>query len=176
MYCGSESERNKIKYMFHIIFESVVRWLAPVLVFTSEEAYSCRYGENSELESVHLNEFFDIEEIASKFNNLDEIKSRWTKIREIRTAINIALEESRSAGSISASLQANIEISCQKEYHNEKWDIIAIVSSFKCIDSQEVSVKVNLADGVKCERCWKIEQVNNISVCKRCEKIIDNLH
>ena len=72
-------------------FQCLVKWIAPILCFTAEEA--C-FVYNDENDSVHFYTYFDIPKIWK--NN--QISSKWEKIRKFRSKVTASLEEARNQG------------------------------------------------------------------------------
>ena len=159
----------------------MVRWLAPSLVFTCEEAWQSK-GNTS---SIHLEEFLKID---TKFKNY-RIAKKWEQIKDIRKVITGALEIKRADKTIGSSLESHIDVYLSKEIKSiiENIDLseIAITSSatlivgknpssgFSLGDIKDVTVDVKKAKGTKCKRCWKFDsEINSSDICKRCSVVI----
>ena len=89
--------------VLNIILESLLKWFAPILVFTTDEIYSLI---NKKEESIHEHSFV---EIPDKWKN-NELKDKWEKLFKIKQEANIAIEEKRSNKEIGSSLEAEIKI------------------------------------------------------------------
>jgi isoleucyl-tRNA synthetase len=102
LYCDPASSvtRRSALTVIDQLFRCVVTWLAPVLVFTAEEAWLARFGEESG--SVHLQQF---PIIPPEWRN-DELAARWTRIRRVRRVVTGALEIERAQKRIGSSLEA----------------------------------------------------------------------
>ncbi|SVA36482.1 uncharacterized protein METZ01_LOCUS89336, partial [marine metagenome] len=89
IYCDSfnSKKRRAARTLLDILFNYIVRWLAPFLVFTCEEAWK---SKGSGL-SIHLEEFFKTD---MKFKN-DVIAKKWEKVKDVRKVITGALEVKR---------------------------------------------------------------------------------
>tara|TARA_Y100001960_G_C14182708_1_gene591071 strand:- start:121 stop:606 length:486 start_codon:yes stop_codon:yes gene_type:complete len=159
----------------------MVRWLAPSLTFTCEEAWKA-IGNST---SIHLQDFLKTNE---KFKN-NAIEIKWEKIKNIRRVITGALEIKRADKTIGSSLESHLEIYLSKEYKKYSNNIdlseIAITSSAKIFEFKEnspgfkineidgISVDIKKAEGSKCHRCWKFnKEINSNNICNRCEKVI----
>ena len=184
IYCDSQKDnkRKSSRTVLKILFDHLVRWFAPSIVFTAEEAWkSMGYKE-----SVHLENFLSVND---KFKN-EKLSEKWEFIRDIRKVITGALELKRAEKIIGSSLQAKIKLYVSEEKKKVLDDIdiaeIGIVSSFEISNSKipqqafsienikDVGVEIELAKGKKCERCWKVlEEVLNKDICDRCEKVIN---
>jgi isoleucyl-tRNA synthetase len=165
------------------LFSCLTAWLAPILCFTAEEAWLCR--NPGEEESVHLRTFHDV---PAAWRD-DELAAKWEKIRLVRRVVTGALELERAEKRIGSSLQAAPTVYVTSDYKEalEGLDLaeIAITSdaeliegevpegAFTLADVAGVGVVPAMADGEKCERCWRVlpEVGSNPEapgVCDRC--------
>ncbi len=172
LYCDNQNNprRKAARTVMDITFNVLTRWLAPVLCFTAEEAYLERLG-NPEDESIHFETYIDI---PSSWRN-DSITSKWNRVFELRSLVTAAIEVKRANKFLGSSLQASVQLTLTdndyKEYCDLDWDEICIASSVTLVKGAEVSVDVFLADGGKCERCWKVvtEVSDQQDICNRCK-------
>lgn len=194
IYCDDKSDmkRRACLTVMNEIFLCVSHWLAPVLSFTSEEAW-WSYPLNREKTSIHTELF---PEIPSIWKN-SKIDEKWNKIKEVRKTITGALEIERLAKTIRSSLEAEIFVySSSSEIIKLLMSIdladISIVSKATIIPAQipsnatvldgiDVGVVVKQAPGQKCDRCWKIledvsfeetELYGHINLCPRCRDVV----
>jgi len=183
IYCDSKNskKRRSSRTLLNILFNYIVRWLAPSLAFTCEEAWKARGNESS----IHLEDF-----LKCKNNYKNElIFEKWKVIKDIRKVITGALEKKREEKIIGSSLEAHVDIFLDKKYELliDRVDMaeIAIVSSFSykfgedsstgfsLEEIQNVKIEVTKAHGNKCERCWKYNSDSKVeSICKRCLEAI----
>ena len=183
IYCDSfqSTKRRASRTLLDLVFNHLVRWLAPSLVFTCEEAWQAR-GHTS---SIHLEDFIP----AKKEYQSTDLQKKWNTIKNVRKVITGALEKKRAEKIIGSSLEAHIKIfvsdEIQKIITKVHLDEIAITSSHELLSNEGavsgfvmdeiegVSVEVEKAVGDKCNRCWKFtEAVNDNQICDRCEKAI----
>jgi len=139
-------------------------WLAPVLAFTAEEAWTARFGED---ESVHLQPF---PAIPSEWGD-PALGARFGLLREARGAVTAALEAARRDGLIGASLQGAVALpdAFAALLDLDGWAELAIVSAAMPGDSLAVS----RAPGAKCARCWRVlPEVNAALLCRRCDDVV----
>ena len=169
LYCdapGSHTRRSA-RTLLDILFHRLTTWLAPILVFTTEDVWLSRFpGEES---SVHLQ---DMPETPAAW--LDEaLAAKWAQLRQVRRAVTAALEVQRTAKVIGASLEAAPVV------HVEDAGALAALRSvdfadlcitsgltltadpapaeaFRLPEVPGVGVVFELALGEKCQRCWKI--------------------
>lgn len=168
LYCDAPSslKRRAALSVIAKIFDCLVTWLAPMLPFTTEEAWLSRYPD---AESVHLVQF---PQVQAEWKN-DALDAKWEKIRKVRTAVTGALEVERREKRIGSSLEAapvvhvnDAELMAALE--GQDFAEICITSAisvvagegpadaFRLGDVQNVSVEQKLAEGQKCARSWRI--------------------
>jgi isoleucyl-tRNA synthetase len=146
-------------------------WFAPVLVFTAEEAWTSRFGEDG---SVHLQTTPVLPE-----SWLDPaLGERWRAIREQRRVITTEIETLRKNGGVKSSLQAAITLTPAETatLALPEWAELAIVSDA----TEGDSLSVYVAAGDKCARCWRIlPEVGTVAahttLCLRCADAVDHL-
>tara|TARA_B100000900_G_scaffold187275_1_gene158677 strand:+ start:1175 stop:3889 length:2715 start_codon:yes stop_codon:yes gene_type:complete len=164
LYCDptNSEKRQSTIILLKIILNSLLKWFAPILSFTTEEIYRL-IKQNDK--SIHLEKFI---EFPKSFKNT-ELNDKWLKLIQIRDVSNISIEEKRSTKEIGSSLEANIEIKLDKEYFeiskNIDFSELCITSKASIIESfdKNIIVETTKAKGEKCPVCWKI----NIDPCKR---------
>lgn len=187
LYCDDlcDTKRQASLFVMNAIFEHVVRWLAPVLCFTAEEAWQHRHHQSS----VHMQELVDTPTTWKQ----DELANKVDILRNYRRVITGALEGARAHGVIGSSLQAHVTIFDPHKILDDQdfWSEFAIVSgvkivsedfpveAFRLADVPEIAVQVAPAQGQKCERCWKVtDDVGSHetfpTVCNRCARVLEN--
>ena len=183
IYCDSfdSKKRRSARTLLNLIFDHLVRWLAPSLSFTCEEAWKAK-GNTS---SIHLEDFL---KASQDFKNND-IANKWNIIKNIRKVITGAIEKKRAEKLIGSSLEANVIIyvkeDLKKKIEEINFDEIAITSSFQLLDYNnkkdyfaleeidDVAVTVEKTAGQKCERCWKYTDIlQDKQICQRCDEAI----
>ncbi|HEU5016359.1 MAG TPA: class I tRNA ligase family protein, partial [Pseudolabrys sp.] len=169
LYCEpiSSQQRKACLTVLDHLFRCTAIWLAPMLCFTAEEAWTSRYGDGAA--SVHL-ELFPV--IPAAWRN-DRLAEKWRKVREVRRVVTGALEIERAQKRIGSSLEAHpiVHIS-DPELAEAVLDVdlaeVCITSAatlvqnegpangFRLPDVPGVAVVPNLAEGTKCARSWKV--------------------
>jgi isoleucyl-tRNA synthetase len=185
LYCDrpDSARRRAVRTVLDRLFQCLVAWLAPVLVFTAEEAWLGRYGDAAG--SVHLADF---PEIPAAWRD-DALAAKWERIRALRRVVTGALEIERANRAIGSSLQAAPIVYAEPEYHAALAGLdlaeIAIASdailrsgaapdgAFALADVPGVAVIPQPAGGSKCQRCWKVleevgENPAHPDICNRC--------
>ena len=183
IYCDSSKSntRKSSRTLLNIIFNHLVRWFAPSISFTTEEAWKA-IGKNN---SVHLEDFLDCKDVYQN----KKLSEKWSLIKNIRKVSTGAIEKIREEKIIRSSLEAHLDIYVSEDIFSKVsevlFDEVTITSSFKLhiIDSNirafeiedlpNIKVSATKVNGYKCQRCWKYEDklVNN-EICQRCNDAI----
>jgi isoleucyl-tRNA synthetase len=193
LYCDAPDDlwRRAVRTVLDRCFDCLVRWLAPIICFTAEEAWLARHGA-APGRSVHLELF-----AAVPANWCDPaLGERWATLRDLRRVVTGALELERGAKRLGSSLQAAVELFVPEQLADVLRDVdlaeLCITSSgtvragpvpenaFTLPDVAEVGVRVTTAAGNRCERCWKVlpevGQVRGHSdLCRRCAGVVDRM-
>jgi isoleucyl-tRNA synthetase len=128
--------------------------LAPVLSFTSDEAWQYRPQNlrKGDADSVHLNDFMN-----TPASWLDEkLHTKWQQVMTVREAVLGALEIARKDKMIGSALEAHPVITMPENLAGVDWAEICITSQATVKTGPDMNVAINKAEGNKCERCWKI--------------------
>ncbi len=168
LYCDAPSspKRRAALYVIRKLFDCLVLWFAPMMPFTTEEAWLSR---DPNAVSVHLEQF---PTIPGEWSN-EPVAEKWKKVRTVRRAVTGALEIERKDKRIGSSLEAapvvhvgDPELLAALE--GLDFAEICITSdisvvagegpaeAFRLEDGTKVAVEQKLAEGVKCARSWKI--------------------
>jgi len=173
------------------LFGCLTAWLAPVLVFTAEEAWLARFP--SEQDSVHLRRFPDL---PAEWLN-PALAAEWERIRRVRRVVTGALEVERREKRIGSSLEESPVVYLT----GEEWEPVA--AKLKGLDFAEVCITSDIgivvgappegayglddvpgvgvlparASGHKCARCWQIlpevgEDPAAPELCRRCRDAV----
>ena len=104
LYCdaATDPKRRAYRTVLDTLFHALVRWAAPVLVFTAEEVWGTRYPEGG---SVHLLEWPEVPTVAN-----DALVERWTQLRALRSTVTEAIEPLRRDKTIRSSLEAEVTL------------------------------------------------------------------
>ncbi|MBW2563957.1 MAG: class I tRNA ligase family protein, partial [Deltaproteobacteria bacterium] len=187
-------ERRSAQTVMYSMLDSMVRLMAPILSFTAEEIWSFMPEQKKKEASVHLASLPEVNE-SMKDENLAE---NWERLLEIRSEVTKALEEARAKKLIGHPLDAAVTISCIKELHDtlhpysDNLKSIFIVSKASLLDGESLTdayessdikglaVKVEVAEGDKCERCWMHEpsvgtNSDHPAICDRCRQVLDRI-
>jgi isoleucyl-tRNA synthetase len=160
LYCDAPSDPKRRAYrtVLDTLFHALVRWLAPVLVFTTEEVWSTRFPDAG---SVHLLEWPEIPSIEA-------VAGEWSRLRELRTQVTEAIEPLRREKVIGSSLEA--EVALPAEDGVVDLAELFIVSKVRAGDE----LRVTKTDNRKCGRCWRhLPEVDEDGdLCNRCAEVV----
>ncbi|MGH7085789.1 MAG: class I tRNA ligase family protein, partial [Acetobacteraceae bacterium] len=190
IYCDrpDQPRRRAARTLLDILQRTLTTWLAPVLVFTAEEAWQARFGAGT---SVHLETF---PALPAAWTDA-ALAGRFARIREIRRVVTGALERARTAGSIGTSLQATLTLYLPEAELGllgaGEWAELAIVSAtsvsadpapaeaFSLSEVPDVAVGFASAEGNKCARCWRVLpevglEPGHPRLCERCADAVES--
>ena len=168
LYCDAPSSvrRRGALEAIDYIFGAVAVWLAPVLVFTAEEAWTARGAGHR---SIHLEQF---PAIPAGWRD-DQLAETWDTIRTLRLAVTGAIEIARANKLIGSSLEAAPRIYLSNPEHLKALEGIDFAevcitsdisvefgtpipeTAFRLSEAADVGVVVERARGVKCARSWR---------------------
>jgi isoleucyl-tRNA synthetase len=169
LYCEPPSSitRKAALTTVDILCDAILKWLAPIISFTADEAWLMYRPGGSP--SVHLLTFPDN---LAGFRD-DALAAKWEIIRNVRRVVTGALEVERAAKRIGSSLEASpLVYVTDKKIFETLFDVdlaeVSITSNamvtnedppagaFRLPDVPGVAVVVEKAVGTKCARSWKI--------------------
>jgi isoleucyl-tRNA synthetase len=166
--------RRSAQTALYRITHGMLRWMAPFLSFTAEEAW----GTFGSSESIFLETFSD-------FGAADEaLLAKWGRVREIRDLVNKDIENLRTTGQVGASLQAEINLTAPAADHallaslGADIKFVFITSKVTLQAGDALTVHVAPSPATKCERCWHYtddvgHNADHPTICGRC---VSNLH
>ena len=185
LYCDDEKSlkrQNCIKVLKTSLY-FLVKWLHPILVFTTEEVFQTlksnkKNSENTD-ESIFLIDFKNID--LDKTIEFEE--KIWKILQKVKDNINIIFEKMRDDKVIKSGLETKVFIGTTDKFKSifDKINLsdFLVCSSveinnqakkneLKSLDGIDgIQILVEKAKGTKCERCWKIFE----NGCERCQKI-----
>jgi len=141
LYCDapSSTKRRAYRTVLDTLFQALVRWLAPVLVFTSEEVWGTRYPDAG---SVHLLEWPVVPPV-------DADEARWNKLRALRAEVTERIEPLRRDKVIGSSLEAEVWVPSEED--PALLEELFITSTVRTGDWNVVKTQNR-----KCARCWRL--------------------
>ncbi|MEW5954249.1 MAG: isoleucine--tRNA ligase [Bacillota bacterium] len=190
LYCdpAASAGRRSAQTVLYAALEGLVRLLAPVLAFTTEEIWRHMPDVEDKQVSVQLT---DLPEVDESYLDPD-LESRWKRLLEVRGLVTGALEVARKDKVIGNSLEAAVHLYAEEgtlsllQDYQEHLPALFIVSGVELAgigeqqpdmatnkDLPGLAVKVGRAPGAKCERCWVYHpgvglRPEYATVCPRC--------
>jgi isoleucyl-tRNA synthetase len=175
---GSPARRSAQAALHHVT-QMLLRLMAPILSFTAEEAWAvlnpARAGDPPD--SIFLHTW---KEVLPKQEGEKELIEKWLRIRALRSAVVKRLEDSRSAGEIGSSLQAEVEVAASSQdvallrTLGDDLKYVFITSQATLAEgATEPEVRVKASAAAKCERCWHYRadvgaDKRHATICTRC--------
>jgi isoleucyl-tRNA synthetase len=188
LYCDAPASlrRRAMRTVMDLLFHRLTAWLAPILVFTAEDVWLSRFP--SEDDSIHLHDF---PETPAVWRDAP-LAEKWAKVRAVRRVVTAALEVQRTAKVIGASLEAAPEVfvdaALKPILQDVDFEDVCITSAlaltagaapegaFTLPESPGVGVVFRLAEGGKCQRCWRhlpdVGTHRQPGLCSRCDAAI----
>ena len=166
--------RRSAQTALHQITHAMLRWMAPFLSFTAEEAWKV-VGDS---ESIVLETYTDLPA------GDEALLAKWARLREIRDVVNKDIEAVRAEGRVGSSLQAEVRVSAQPEdlallqSLGDDLKFVFITSAAEALAGETLQAAVTPSSHAKCDRCWHYRADVGInpehpSLCGRCDS---NLH
>ena len=164
------------------ITQAMLRWMAPFLSFTAEEAWAVLGAAGktpgATRESIFMDSYIDLPGADSV------LLAKWSRIREIRDGVNKDIEALRAAGKVGSSLQANVVLSVAPDDHallaslGADLKFVFITSKLTLREGEALAIESSSSEDTKCERCWHYSadvgaDSAHPGLCGRC---ISNLH
>ena len=164
LYCDAADapKRRAYRTVLDTLFQALVRYAAPVLVFTAEEVWGTRYPEGG---SVHLLEW---PELAASEDAA--LAARWSELRGLRAQVLEAIEPLRREKVLGSGLEAEIGVPAGAP----QADLAELFISATVREGQGDGVTVTRTDNHKCGRCWRHlpEVTEDGTLCGRCDDVV----
>ncbi|SMC59822.1 isoleucine--tRNA ligase [Novosphingobium sp. B1] len=162
LYCDAPSDPKRRAYrtVLDTLFHALVRYGAPVLVFTAEEVWQSRYPGS---DSVHLLEWPEVPGVS-----VDE--AHWNELRTLRQTVNEAIEPLRREKVLGSGLEADVTV---PEGAPEA-DLAELFITATVNRGQGSEVTVTRSTDHKCGRCWRLlpEVTEDGALCNRCDEVV----
>jgi isoleucyl-tRNA synthetase len=147
---NSHARRSAQTALWHIT-QAMLRWMAPFLSFTAEEAWQLVGGT---AQSIFVETYWALPEPDAA------LLQKWSRIRAVREAANKAIEDVRSTGGVGSSLQAEVKVTAPAEDAallaalGDDLKFVLITSAAEAVAGDALQVQVTPSTNPKCERCW----------------------
>ncbi len=159
------------------ITQAMLRWMAPFLSFTAEEAWAVLGAEGKTPAATQQSIFMDTYSTLAPAD--DALLGKWTRIREIRDAVNKDIEVLRANGQVGSSLQAEVTLTVGADDFallsslGVDLKFVFITSAIDLVAGDAISIRASASNGTKCERCWHYSDAigsdaDHPTLCPRC--------
>ena len=167
LYCDDPADTNRRAYrtVLDVLFHALVRYAAPVTVFTAEEVWGSRYPQGG---SVHLLEWPQVPAAEADTAN-------WAALRALRMKVTEAIEPLRREKTVRSSLEAEVVIPANAVPAGFSDETLAELFITATVSrGQGDAVTVTKTTHHKCGRCWRHlpEVVQDDTLCGRCEDVL----
>jgi isoleucyl-tRNA synthetase len=173
LYCdrADSLQRRAVRTVMDLVFDRLTLWLAPLAVFTTEEAWTTRFPE------AGPNALRELPKSTPEDWKNEAEAARWAKIGGVLQAVNGALEVKRNEKLIGSALEADVAVTVDDDTRKAFEGVPAedvFRTSAAVLGSGELSVSITRAEGGKCARCWKVlpEVTPAKTLCLRCEDTV----
>jgi len=167
LYCDAPDsvKRRAYRTVLDMLFQALIRWAAPVIVFTAEEVWQTRYPNPDD--SVHLLEWPIVD---ANWADADLI-ARWGDLRALRTDVTEAIEPLRRDKVIGSSLAAQVVVPASAP----EADLAELFITGTVTRGQGDGVQITPTTDHKCGRCWRHlpEVAEDGALCGRCEDVVN---
>ena len=173
-------ERRAAQTTMYYILDALVKILTPMTSFTSEEIWKAM--KHTAKENVESPMLADYPTPNDRWDN-KELSEKWDKIIKLKDVVSKELELARANKTIGNSLDAKVTIYAEgDEYkflkeNEELIKLVLIVSGLKIEENkrkeEKMGIKVEHADGEKCERCWMYDEHTEDGLCPRCREVLE---
>ena len=164
----SLARRSAQTALWHLT-HAMLRWMAPFLSFTAEEAWGHFGGKRS----IFFETYHDLGQPDAA------LLAKWQRLRDIHEVINKDIEAVRADGKLGSPLQANLQLHAPADdlailqSLGDDLKFVFITSAVSLAQGDALSVQVKVSEAAKCERCWHYRDdvghdATHPSLCGRC--------
>ena len=176
LYCDAATspKRRAYRTVLDTLFHALVRYAAPVLVFTAEEVWANRFPDAG---SVHLLEWPEGD--AGWLNS--PLGETWEQLRALRLLVNGEIEPMRRAKDLGSSLEAQVTVGITDDRDRPTLTSEELAELFIVSDVELATVEhgpvaiVHRTSFEKCGRCWRHlpEVTEDGALCDRCDSMVN---
>jgi len=174
---ANSTARRSAQTALWTITQAMLRWMAPFLSFTAEEAWAVLGAAGktpvATKESIFMDGYLALAEPDV------DLLAKWSRIREIRESVNKDIETVRTEGKVGSSLQATVHLTVPADDYailsslGDDLKFVFITSAIELVAGDAVSARVSASNAVKCERCWHYRDDVGVdaahpTLCGRC--------
>ncbi|MBP6268717.1 MAG: isoleucine--tRNA ligase [Rhizobacter sp.] len=167
----SHARRSAQTALWHIT-NAMLRWMAPFLSFTAEEAWPIFAPGRSS--SIFIETYID----TTGWDD-SALLAKWASVRDIRSAVNRGIEALRSEGAVGSSLQATVKLTAPTAEYDllaslgDELRFVLITSAVQLNRGDMLQIGIEPSKSPKCERCWHYRDdvghdAAHPTICGRC--------
>lgn len=170
-------KRRAYRTVLNVLFEALVRYAAPVLVFTAEEVWGTRYPDAG---SVHLLEWPELPELGDGGNRdldgLNDVERKWDRLRKLRRDVTEAIEPLRRDKTVRSSLEAEVKVGSSLVVDGDftPTELAELFITADVSVAPPEAIEVTRTSHHKCGRCWRHlpEVTEDGALCGRCSEML----
>ena len=164
LYCDAVDDPKRMAYrtVLDTLFQALVRYAAPVLVFTAEEVWASRYPDGG---SVHLLEWPELPRFTD-----EGLATKWSELRGLRAQVLEAIEPLRREKVLGSGLEAEVSVPVDAN----GVDLAELFITATVTRGQGEGVTVSRTSQHKCGRCWRHlpDVTEDGTLCARCDDVV----
>ncbi len=183
LYCDAPADPKRRAYrtVLDTLFQALIRYAAPVLVYTAEEVWQSRYPGS---DSVHLLEWPVLpirpsresgnpaaaEDLDPRLRGDDELVEKWAQLRALRSQVLEAIEPLRREKVLGSGLEAEVTVPAAAP----EADLAELFITATVRRGDGDGVTVTPTSDHKCGRCWRHlpEVPEDGALCGRCDDVV----
>jgi len=182
----ASKSRRSVQTVLNVILQTLLRLLAPVLAFTTEETWEFMPEQLRDAESIHLT---DWPELDLSMLDVEKLRGDWNVVRKVREAVTKALEDARDEKVVGKSQEADLALTVDPDTAAilqargvealREFFIVSDVSINSQDGLEETLVTVTPSTLDKCPRCWNYRPLSEGAeyrdVCERCAEVLASM-
>jgi isoleucyl-tRNA synthetase len=176
LYCDAPDsvKRRAYRTVLDTLFHALVRYAAPILVFTAEEVWTTRFPQAG---SVHLLTWPELDRAWGE----DVDRAEWDRLLQLRLLVSGEIEPKRRAKELGSSLEAKVTIGYPDDLDRPRATTPDLAELFIVSDvgfekaASGPTIIVHRSDYEKCGRCWRLlpEVPEEGALCARCDEVVN---
>jgi isoleucyl-tRNA synthetase len=146
--------RRSAQTALALIRDEMLKFMAPILSFTAEEAWRILYPDDVTIFAKTWRRH------VADLGSASDFAGKWQRIREVRTAVQKRIEDLRGRGEVGSSLQAEAVIKAEGLHYQALQSLgddlrfVLVISAATVLQGNSLEIDVAPTRHSKCERCW----------------------
>ncbi|NQT21062.1 MAG: class I tRNA ligase family protein, partial [Planctomycetes bacterium] len=184
-------ERRSAQTVLCGVLDVLIKVLAPILVYSVEDAWKEARQHLGGAESPHLELLPEVDDALID----TDLEGRWARLSKVRDEVAREIEKLRNAGEVKSSLEASVVL------HTTDADLLGLLTQYEAmlsevfivsevelagdepagaapgVDIAELRIMVKRSAHTKCERCWNLRESVGADpeypdICERCATVV----